>query len=316
MILVTGATGFIGTHLVRTLVSGGAKVRCLARHLSNIAELKSMGVEIALGDVTNLSSLKYAMHGVDVVFHLAAYVKTGKIQDAEVMQEINVIGTQNALEAAKAENVRKFIYLGSMGAMGIHDTKELVTESCMGKPNNAYGLSKLQAENLVLVADTSKELCTVVLRPPTVYGQGESHNFILTARAIKNHRFMLIGNGNNLLSLCYIDNLIEALICAGKYGQRGRVYLIADSQPITWNKFIMLLSNQVGVPNIHIPKLMASLVAIIPNPYLYPNRVNTMTANFGFDITKARTELRYIPLVSTAEGIKRTVDWYKTTGLL
>jgi nucleoside-diphosphate-sugar epimerase len=304
--LVTGATGFIGRHLVERLVKEDREVRCLVRkYTGSIA-----GVEKVIGDINDVDSLRGIIRDVDIIYHLAARIETGDNQDFSKLYHSNVNGTANLLSVIP-DNLKAFIFLGSMASIGIRDKKELVNEKTVCNPITRYGDTKLEAENIL-------RNYAVILRLPTVYGPGEQHNFILMAKAIKGKQFMLIGSGNNLTSVCYIDNLIDAMLLAETKGKKGEIYHIADSNPVSWKDLATIIANELHVSliPIHLPTSLAKGLSHFPNSLLYPSRVNTLTANFAYDISKAQRDLGYKPKIETVDGVKETIKWYKKEGLL
>jgi nucleoside-diphosphate-sugar epimerase len=314
-VLVTGATGFIGSHLVLRLLKDGHEVRCLSHN-----PLQS--TTLIYGDITNTESLTDAVKDVEVIFHLAAKVQTGYYQDKEELIKVNFQGTRNLTEAALSHSKRlqNFVYLSSAGAIGMFDSVELIKEDVKCTPVTHYGVSKLQAENYLHHYSPY-----TIIRPPTVYGPRERYNLLLMTRAIKNRKFALIGNGNNLTSVCHISNLIDALMLVGLITGKNQTYHVADSQPISWNRLTEHISLQANAPKPpHLPVWLCNKAAIVlenvsritkKEPILSRGRVHTMSDNFALDTTKIKSK-GYDPKVSTELGIYQTIQWYKEHNLL
>ena len=326
--LVTGSTGFIGRLLVRYLINKeGAEVKCLVRSNSDVSSLKELGVEIVLGDVTNVESLKDAVRNVDTVYHCAGLVETGFIQHYDALYRVNVEGTRNLIEAVSRSNLRKFVFFSSMAALGTRNIACLVKEDAECKPDTQYGKSKYEAEKMLLNYHSETGLPVVIVRPATVYGIGEKYNFLKLTKAIKNRRFLFIGDGANLTSMCYVENLLDAVVLSGKKGTDGHIYHLADSRPYSWKDIVSAISKELGIqgsPRHVSPRIAWAGASFFEGfakvfkfePPLYKGRVNTLTANFAFDISLARNELGYEPKFSFEEGLKVTIQWYKDEKLI
>ena len=327
-VLVTGATGFIGSHLVSRLLRDGYEVRCLIHkeNINNRSE-KFRDIMFIYGDVTNEKSLENAVKDIDVVFHLAAKVQTGYYQDKDELMKVDFHGTCNLISAvvANSNHLQNFVYLSSAGAIGMFDSKELIKEDVKCSPVTDYGTSKLLAEKYIGYSGYAFKLPYTIVRPPTVYGERERYNLLLMTRAIKNRRFALIGNGNNLISVCNVKNLVDAMILVGFKTNKNQIYHVADEQPITWNHLTELISTQVNVSKpIHLPVWICKDAAVVlegiskitkNEPILYQNRIHTMTDNFALDIAKVKNE-GYNPRITTEDGIAQTIQWYKEQNLL
>jgi nucleoside-diphosphate-sugar epimerase len=327
--LVTGSTGFVGQYLVKQLLADEKRqVKCLARKNSNIGSLKKLGAEIVFGDITKPESLTNATADVDVVYHTAGYIETGFRQHYDKLYKTNVEGTRNLLEASAKGNLKKFVYFSSMGAIGTRNVEGLVKEDVACEPDTQYGKSKCEAEKVVSNYFNESGLPVVIIRPSTVYGPGEKHNFLTLTRAVKNRKFMFIGDGSNLTSLCYVDNLVDAVVLAEKKGANGGVYHVADGRPYSWKEIVLTIERELGIKVriMHIPLGIArmggsffegiSRLSSTSEPPLYSGRVKTLSDNFAFNITKAKEELGYVPRVSFEEGLRLTIQWYGSEGLL
>lgn len=326
--LVTGSTGFVGQYLVKRLLSdGNHQVRCLARKSSNVSVLQKLGADVVFGDITEPTSLASALTGVDVIYHTAAYIENGYRQHYGALYKINVEGTRNLVEASANANLKKFIYFSSMGAVGTRNVEGLVKEDVACNPDTDYGKTKYEAEQMVLGHFKKSGFPVVILRPPMVYGPGEKHNFLMLTRAVKNRKFMFIGDGSNLTSLIYVENLVAAAVLAENAGEKGQVYNVADGQPCSWNEMILAIERELGIDRRirHIPLSLARMGASCfeglsrfskSEPPLHKLRVHTMSDNFAFDITKAKENLGYQPCFSFDEGLKQTMQWYSNEGLL
>jgi len=293
-ILVTGGTGFIGSHLVNSLLAKGKKLRVLVRKTSNTTYLRKLNVEIFYGSLDDINSLIEATKGIKTVYHLAAMLGSPEITYKQ-LYDTNVKGTQNLIEACKKNKIKRFILISSVAAMG--PAKHMADEKTKCNPVTDYDKTKYFSEIIV----KKSNLDWTIIRPTMVYGPGEIRNKAKMFRLIQNKTFFIIGNGKNLMSLVYIDNLIKGIILVGESKKAIRqTYIISDRSPYTMNEFITVIAFKIfGVSQL-----------------LSKDRIKNMTMNHSFNISKAINELKYEPKISLDEGVKRTVQWYKEKEIL
>jgi nucleoside-diphosphate-sugar epimerase len=314
-ILVTGATGFIGRHLVGAL-SKTYTVRCLVRKSSDITPLKDLNVEVAYGDLLVRDSLRPALDGIDLVYHLAGEVYSRRKQD---YYRGNVLATQNLLEACKEKGIKRIIFLSSIGVYKPASKKTLLTEESDCEPLTIYGKTKLDAEELIKKCDIS----WVIVRAPVTYGPFQAavvNRFFVNALIKK--KIYVIGDGDNLRSLCFIQNLIEGLlILAEKQYISHKKYILSDNSPYTFNEIIATGSSVIkqNIDIIRLPnilgdiswKIYSIMVRLFKLYYVELYTIRTMQINLGCDITLAKTELGYNPKITLGSGIARTAEWIK-----
>ena len=320
--LVTGATGFIGRHIVEALCKEDYKVRCLVRENSNIKRLADLGVEIFFGDLLDQDSLEKAVDGVNVIFHAAGEVYSIDPCDHD---KINVQGTENLFKACINKPIEKLVYFSSIAATGpMSDSKTLLNEHTPQNPINAYGISKYKAEMKAQQFYNDHKVPIVILRLPVVYGPGvsESSRVFLFLHMIKKGLYRVIGNGENIISLCHIDNLINGVLLAAQQEKSiGKIYLIADERPYTINELVQSIAKEenVTLSKIHIPVSVAHIMAFIMmllkqvfafTPMLTNNLIKEATSNWGCNILLAQKDLNYQPPVDLQKGLKTTVNWY------
>jgi dihydroflavonol-4-reductase len=326
-ILVTGATGFTGSHLAKALAERGQAVRGLVRSVSlgRTSSFESLGIEIAHGDVTDRDSLNLACRDIDTVYHIAAMYRTAGQRDS-VYRHVNVGGTKNLLEAAQAAGVRRFVHCSTGGVHG--DIKSPpATEDSPLSPGDIYQSTKLEAEKLARDFGRQNDLEVVIARPMAIYGPGDTR-FLKMFRGIANRRFPVLGSGTIFYHLTYIDDLVEGLCLCGEISRAvGRTYLLAGPLYTTLNDLISVIADELGVPppTWHLPVWpfwMAGAVCeaiSIPlglEPPLYRRRVDFFTKSRAFDTTRARTELGYEPRIDLQAGIHMTAAWYRAQGWL
>jgi len=319
--LVTGATGFIGTHLVKALVEKGRDVRCLVRKTSNTTYLKKLGVELVYGDLLDRESLIDALKDIDIIHHLASEVYSKKASD---FYRINVVGTKNLLEACTNKSIKKFIYLSSIAVNGVPNGKRiLINEKSPCYPFTPYGKSKLVAENLILSHFHNGGISVAIIRAPVVYGPGQPYILTKIFRNIsKGKTTYVIGNGNNLRSLCYVDNLIQGMLLAEcNTNSSNPVYVISDKKVYTFNEILEAIAEaaKVNIQKFYLPSFIADFGKYIFNILIKVFKVYsldlysilTMNIDLGCDISKSEKELGYKPLINLEEGMKRTFNWYQ-----
>lgn len=202
-VLVTGGTGFIGTHLVDELVKRGEEVRSLVRETSNVRYLEKLGVELVYGDITDMDSLKKAVKDVDVVYHLVGggSVSTISKEGYLKLRNLNVTGTKNLLKACSSSNIRKFLLFSSVAAIGfIKDVA--VDENTACKPEIPHELVKYESEQVALKYCKKNKIALVIIRPTLVYGPRDVKSEILKmCKLIKKHIFPIIGKGDNVVPM-------------------------------------------------------------------------------------------------------------------
>ena len=324
-VLVTGATGFTGGHLCRRLARDGYPVRALVRDCASEPELRREGIEPVLGDLRDPRFLERAVEGVTVVYHIAALFRQENVSRKE-MWETNVQGTRNMLDAAIKAGVRRFVHCSTVGVHG--DIKNPpANERAPYGPGDHYQESKTEGERVVLSYGAEGRLPIVIFRPGGIYGPRDLR-FLKLFKAIKNKRFIMLGSGEVLYQLIYIDDLIEGiLLCGTKQNAIGNVYILTGKEPTTLNHVVHVIAEVVGVHPTRLrfpvtPVYVAGLACELIckpfgiNPPLYRRRVDFFRKTRSFDISKAKTELGFNPNVDLATGIGLTAKWYQEQNLL
>jgi len=321
-ILVTGATGFIGGHLVRRLIKANHSVRCLVRKTSNTNNLKKFGVVLYEGDLLQPKTLEGIMDGVDLVYHLSGVVSSRWTSE---FYKGNVIATKNLLEICKNNKIKKFIYASSIAVYQPPSNKTLLDENSPCRPITSYGRSKLEAEKIVLYYFYNYNLPIVILRGPVIYGPFETE--ILTKfflNLIRKKKVFVIGDGDNFRSLNYIDNFIDGLVLAGEHPESvGRIYNLSDQKAYTLNEILETSSRIIGskISTIYLPNWIGNISWLIYNIFeklfkifsieLYSIKV--LSLNLGCNVSKIVSELGYTSRVDLKEGLQRTFDWIRDT---
>ncbi|MDH2387918.1 NAD-dependent epimerase/dehydratase family protein [Streptomyces sp. HNM0663] len=252
--LVTGASGFLGGHIVDACVRAGDEVRVLVREQSDLSRLRTVpGVEFAYGDLRDAASLRAAADGVDVVHHSAARV-TDRGTRAQFWDE-NVAGTERLLSAARAGGARRFVFISSPSAlMGVRDGDRLGIDESVPYPArhlNLYSSTKAAAERRVLAAN-GPGLTAVALRPRAVWGPRDHSGFMprLIAKMLTGSLPDLSGGRPVYASLCYCANAADASVRAARAdGVGGRAYFVTDGEPVeVWSMLALLARRFGGTP--------------------------------------------------------------------
>ncbi len=325
-VLVTGGTGFTGKALVRRLIDEGHQVIALDYQEGlKTDELREWGAKVVIGTVTDKDKVKECIRGVDIVHHLAAAFREMNVPNSYYW-DVNVQGTKNMLEAALEEGVKKFIYCSTCGVHGNIDSPP-GDENAPINAADYYQQTKYEAEPLVKEY-FRKGLKTVILRPAAIYGPGDPERFFMIFKRVVKGTFPMFGDGQTLYHPLYIDNLVDAFMLAAEEGKGdGEAYLIADEDYLGIEELVKKTARALGVPvkTPHYPiwpVIIAGHICekickpIRVTPPIFPRRVDWYRQNRAFDISKAKKDLGYLPLVNLDEGLKRTAAWYRREGYL
>jgi nucleoside-diphosphate-sugar epimerase len=318
--LVTGGTGFVGSHLVETLLHRGIQVRCLLRGSSDSRWLAGLPIETARGDLGDKESLEDAVKGVDVIFHLAGVTKA--IQQKTYF-EVNAIGTDNLIHACLRTNphLKRFIYLSSQAAAGPCQNGKKKREEDHCDPVSSYGQSKRMGEELALAH--AHEIPLVILRPSAVYGPREKDIygfFRLLSRRIK----PCLSGGDQQISLCFVQDVIQATLLAAEISrQSGEIFFLSDGRDYRLEEIGDILAQAMGITAfcIRVPEWAVFQAASFSEyfsrwtgkpPLLSKGKVEEiLQKHWVCDIEKARKLLGFQPSFSLEEGARLTVEWYR-----
>ncbi|MCK9571110.1 NAD(P)-dependent oxidoreductase [Candidatus Pacearchaeota archaeon] len=328
-ILLTGATGFIGQNMARSLVEKGNNVRCLVRMNSDSTYLRGLGVDLTFGDVSDADSVMKAAENIDIVYHLAAIRGELNSIDYETYRRVNVGGTQNLLDASIKRNINKFVYCSSVGVIGWW-AQPPADEDTPCRATGKYHITKLEAEKLVQSYCNSRGLNGTIIRPVITYGNDKSGFILNLAKLIKAGRFRVIGNGNNYMHLVSIKNLVSGFMLAENNPRsKGRTYIIADECPITINDLASIIAGSMNakIPTVKIPLILAKVAGMgcesvykflrpSSEPLVTSAKVGLLSKNRFYSISRAKEELGYSPYVGTREGVADTIRFYTNNGWL
>lgn len=313
---VTGGSGFVGGALIRRLVTDGWSVRALARSDSAAAKVTAAGATVIMGGLDDLPNRAEQLSGTDVAFHSAAY--TAEWGRPEVYEKINVGGTKAALEACRRAGVARFVHVGTEAALMAGQPLVNVNEEAPLRPDSKvpYCATKARAEQAVMDADGTGGLQTVVVRPRLIWGPGDTTILPPLLAAIKRGRFRWVGGGRHLTATTHVDNAVEGLVRAAGAEASGRVWFVTDGEPIAFREFITALVATVGVAiaDKSIPTPAAKALAAAAEatwrslhlrgtPPLTRLAVWLSALEVTIDISRARRELQYLPVITRAAGL-------------
>lgn len=323
LILVTGATGLVGSALCRRLAGEARRVRALVRPTSDASFLKNIGVELMVGDVAEAADCRRAARGAGVVYHCAAYVSDWA--EAQEMIRVNVEGLQAMMEAASRAGARRFVYLSSLVVLGHASQVDLDESAPVVVTGDAYNRTKVLAEELALRYHRERGLPVTIIRPPYIYGPRDRQFLPRLLATLRKGAFRYIGSGFQPFSLVYVENLLDAVLAAAARTEAvGQVYHVTDGEPVTRRQLVEAVCDGLGLarPTRSVPLWVARpacrfmegawrLLGKREAPLLNRFRLKFMATPLTFSIEKARRELGYEPRVSFKEGMAETLAWWR-----
>jgi nucleoside-diphosphate-sugar epimerase len=323
--LVTGSNGFIGSHLVEKLIAENHHVRCLVRKTSNLQWIEHLPAKLVYGDITHYESLSSAVQEIDYIFHLGGTVRARMKDD---FFQINVRGTENLINAClnTNQNIKKFVFISSQAAAGPSPEKRKLRESDTPTPISLYGYSKLQAEKLVL--NLKNEIPITIIRPPSVYGPRDD-DILEMFRFVKHGIKPQLGFKEKYLSLIHVSDLVDGIYRASRTTiSDGEIYHLANNGMVTIPDFLSEIEyamNKKALP-VKIPVFIidifaqfSELFARFNNTIALVNKDKALEMKQDYwllDNEKAKHDLNFEPRISLSEGIRMTLEWYKTHGWL
>jgi len=324
-VLITGATGLLGSHLLHELQERGEQIRALVLPVENADKLLAQGVEVMRGDVTDASTLAPAVKDVEAIIHLAGMM--GVWRPIADYRAVNVTGSENLYQAAQKAGVRRFVHTSSHTVYGLGHGRFLTEEDALRPDPDPYSITKAEGDKLMrrLMQDSTIE--TVILRPGTFFGPYDRLHFGRMAERIKAGKGVIVGRGNNALPFCYVTDVVQGFLLATYHKDApGNVYNITNDHPLTQQEMFNAIADAVDGqhPTRHLPYLpiyyggiVAEKIAEINHSKPFVTRLGAMM--FGTDnrhsVEKARRELGYEPKVDLLEGIKLAAEWFNAGGM-
>ena len=308
-VLVTGASGFVGTALCERLTHQGFNVRRVGRGAAAINEDDYFRVD----DLSRDSDWQEALRDAEVIIHLAARTHVLDDQSADPLADyrnVNVQGTSALARQAAACGVRRLVFLSSIKVNGEFTSGEPFTESDRPAPEDAYGISKLEAEKVLEQISGESGLETVILRPPLVYGPNVKGNFLRLLHAVARGLPLPLASVDNRRSLIYVGNLVDAITtCIDAPAAAGKTYLVSDGEDVSTPALIGKLASAMG----KMPRLLPCPTGLLNlGAAMLGKRAAAarLTGSLCVDSTRIRQELGWQPRHSLDQGLNTTVQWY------
>lgn len=319
--LVTGGTGFTGSHLVNRLLDEGYEVRVVDNQKGMFHDqLEQRGADITIGSVTDKDLMFKLTEGRDVVHHLAAAFRQINLP-REVYYDVNVNGTRYLLEAAEKHGVPKFVYCSTCGVHG-NVKNPPAAETAPITPADYYQQTKYEGEQ-VAHEFMQRGMNVSILRPAAIYGPGDPERWVMLFKRVGKGTFPMFGDGTATYHPLYIDNLVDAFMLAEREpAAAGQTYLIADENYYSLNDLVKTIADVMNIPVkiVHVPfaplwlAALACETACAPfriSPPIFRRRVDWFRQNRAFDISKAKQDMGYNPKVDLHCGLTKTAEWYR-----
>jgi len=318
-VLVTGGTGFIGSHLIKRLVKKGHEVICIAKDEMNMELLKKDQVKVVLCDLNEDRDWKSILNNIDIIYHLAGVTRAKKFDE---YYDGNYRATKNfvSLCIKHANQLSRFIYVSSLAAVGPTIDDQPIGEDSPYSPVSDYGKSKMLAEQEVLKARS--KLPITIIRPSAVYGPRERDMYDYI-KMIKQGYQLLIGFHKKWLNLIHVNDLVDGILLAGENDRaKGEIYFIGSKSSYTQQELGYAIAKAVSTKpiRIHLPHVVVYLIGLIVgfigkciNRQMFFNLEKAREAvqeRWDCNIKKATDQLSFNPRISLADGMKQTYKWY------
>ncbi|MGD8617125.1 MAG: NAD(P)-dependent oxidoreductase [Gammaproteobacteria bacterium] len=327
-VFITGGTGFIGSRLAIASREKGHAVVLLGQtntqaERENHQLLQKHGIETTLGSVLEKDKLIELAKDCDIVFHLAAAQHEANVPD-EHFYKVNVEGTRHMLEASVQGGVRRFVHGSTIGVYGSAMEGEIDEDTPL-RPNNIYGVTKREGEQLALSFD--EKLPVSVVRISETYGPGD-RRLLKLFKAIQKNVFFVIGKGDNKHQLIYVDDLIDGMYLAANDAKAtGQVFVLAGKEVLTTREMVDTIADclETRIRRLHAPMLPFLTAAVVLEktlgplgiqPPLHRRRLDFFRKSFFFSQEKAASVLGFSPKTDFRRGVAQTAAWYREQGLL
>jgi nucleoside-diphosphate-sugar epimerase len=324
-VLVTGAAGFLGSHVTELLLERGDRPRVMIRPGENMGARTGADVDIHTADIADRTALETALDGVDLVLHCAA--RTGPWGPEAEYQRTNVRGLEMLVRTALAAGVRRLVHVSSATVHGVDVHGPADEEAPFRREPNPYTRSKVAGERLLERMIRNEQAPVSIVRPGWIYGPRDTASFGRLARLIDDGKMVMAGTGRNHLPLIYVRDVARGMLLAGDAEQAaGRCYLLINDEPVTQRDFLGAIAAELGAPapRRHIPYRLGLMLGALAEAggHVLGREKPPPVTRFGiqllggenrFDITRARREIGFRPVVDLADGVRRSVEWFRRT---
>lgn len=318
--VVTGANGFVGSHLVDYLLEKGDEIHCIVRKSSNLRWLEGKNVTIHDSGLFDKDGLKIILKGVDYLYHVAGVVKAKTVDG---YFKGNVETTKNLLDAVLevAPNIKRVLIVSSQTASGPSRLNFPVNEDTFTNPITTYGRSKVAQEELTRTY--MDKLPITIVRPPAIYGDRDTEIY-LVFKTYKQGLMTLVGFNQKELSIIYVKDLVQGIYFAATSEiAKGETYFISSKEFYNWSQIGEVIKKTMGkgAINLRLPHFLVYIVAAFAQFFsMFSSKPATFNLEkardfvqeaWTCDTTKAQKDLGFVEKYSLEEGMKATIDWYK-----
>jgi len=308
-ILITGATGFLGNHLLPTLQQQNFSIKITTRQL--LSPISHNIPSIQINNIDQTTDWSEALKEVDCVIHLAArahILKDESIDPKLQFYQTNTAATANLVKQAIAQGVKHFIFMSSVGAMAT-TSEQVLTEASPCKPDTPYGKSKLQAEQAIKELCENTSMSWTIIRPPLIYGPRNPGNMQRLLKLVQTGLPLPLGAINNQRSFLYVGNLVDTITtCIFHPNAKNQTFLISDGKDLSTPTLIQKLGKAMGKSPTLIP-IPSQLLHLVAKPLGKEDTITRLTGSLAIDSNKIRTTLNWQPPFSVEQGLQNTVNW-------
>jgi len=307
-IVVTGASGFVGTTLCRELLARGHAVRAVVRHANRGGAIPFKTEEIEVPDIAGEFDRRALFEGSDAVVHLAAVAH--RAADEVTLRRVNVDATTRLADAA-AGSVRRFVFLSSVKVHGDDSGSGTYSESDTPQPEDAYGESKLEAEKLLTEISVRSGMELVILRPPLVYGPWVKANFLRLLRWVNSGLPLPFASIRNRRSLIYVGNLVDAIARCVEHPAASGPFLVSDEETVSTPELVSRIARSLGRSE-RLFSAPPTLLRLAGSLLGRSDEIRRLTGDLAVDTSKVRRQLGWRPPYLLDQGLSETARWFRS----
>jgi nucleoside-diphosphate-sugar epimerase len=323
-VLVTGANGMVGRALCSALRARGSRVRTALRQAQQFSPNSALADSVIIGEIGPETDWRAALQGVECVVHLAARVHVMRESAADPLAEyrrVNTSGTERLARMAADAGVKRLVFVSTIKVNGEKSLPAPLSqggsrpfsEADSPNPQDAYGISKWEAEQALARVASETGLEIVILRPPLVYGPGVKGNFLRLLNAVYRRVPLPLGSVKNRRSLIYLGNLVDAIaLCVSHPRAAGQTFLVSDGKDLSTSELVRRLADALGRPA-HLLSVPPALLKLAGSVTGKSDAVARLTESLRVDSSKIRAELNWSPPHSMEEGLRETAAWFRAT---